>query len=55
MGLGDAYRALFEQLRTLFEIGAANRDRGHRPLTLRRSLGDLAAYRRLARHYPSTR
>jgi len=53
--LGDAYRTLFTQFRILFEIGAANRTRGHRPLGTIRFLRDALAYRRLARRYPGTR
>lgn len=52
--LGEAYRALFRQWRMLFEIGAINRRRGHRPMNTFKVLGDLAAYRRLARTYPPT-
>lgn len=53
--LGDAYRTLFRQFATLFEIGAANRRRGIRPLSAWRFLRDLRAYRRLASGYPGTR
>jgi membrane protein DedA with SNARE-associated domain len=53
--LGDAYRTLFTQFRTLYEIGAANRRRGHRPLGVIRFLRDALAYRRLAGGYPQTR
>ena len=55
MGLKEAYRTLFIQFRTLFEIGAANRARGHKPLGTVRVLRDAMAYRRLARHYPDAR
>ena len=50
--LAEAYAALFEQWRTLFAIGDANRQRGHRPMSVRRFLTDAIAYRRLARSYP---
>jgi len=50
--LVQAYATLFEQWRTLFAIGDANRRRGHRPMPLRRFLADVIAYRRLARSYP---
>jgi len=53
--LTEAYSVLFTQFRTLFEIGAANRHRGHRPIGLAQFLKDVLAYRRLARDYPSTR
>ena len=54
MGLGEAYRTLREQYRILFEVGAANRRRGHRPVGVARFLRDVVAYRRAARGYPST-
>jgi membrane protein DedA with SNARE-associated domain len=47
-----AYRDLFEQFRLLFEIGAANRARGVRPLGPIRFLADAAAYFRVSRGYP---
>jgi len=53
--LTDAYRTLFTQFRTLFEIGAANRARGHRPLGAIPILREALAYRRLAQRYPGTR
>jgi membrane protein DedA with SNARE-associated domain len=52
--LPDAYVTLFEQFRILFEIGAANRRRGHEPIGLLRFLRVALAYRRLARRYPQT-
>lgn len=52
--LGDAYAVLFAQFRILFEIGARNRERGFRPVTVWQFLGDLLAYRRLAQGYPET-
>lgn len=51
--LGAAYRTLFDQFRVLFEIGAANRARGHRPIGPVRFLRDVISYHRAARHYPS--
>lgn len=51
--LGAAYRTLFEQFRILFDIGAANRAQGHRPLGPMRFLRDVLSYHRVARHYPS--
>src|SRR3546814_13627041 len=30
----ETYRVLFEQFRLLYETGAGNRDRGHRPISL---------------------
>ena len=55
MTLLQAYQVLFEQFRTLFEIGAANRRRGHRALPMRRFLRDLFTYHRLQARYPRTR
>ena len=52
--LSDAYNTLFEQFRILFEIGAANRRRGHKPIGVLRFLREALAYRRLARRYPLT-
>jgi len=52
--LSDAYATLFEQFRILFEIGAANRKRGYRPLGLMRFLREALAYRKIARLYPQT-
>jgi hypothetical protein len=52
MTLPAAYSALFEQFRILFEIGAANRRRGHRPLGPLQVLRDCYWYRRAAREYP---
>ena len=54
MPLTDAYETLFEQFRILFEIGAANRRRGHQSIGLVRFLREALAYRRLARQYPMT-
>jgi hypothetical protein len=55
IGIRDAYRSLFFQFRTLFEIGAANRTRGYKPLGVVRMLRDATAYRRIARRYPDSR
>ncbi len=51
--LRSAYSTLFRQFDALFRIGAANRRRGHRPLTVRRFLRDLRSFRRLAGGYPA--
>ncbi len=48
----SSYKALFRQNRTLFEIGAENRRRGHSNISLARFLADAAAARRLIRQYP---
>ncbi len=53
--LREAYRVLFEQFEVLFSIGAANRRRGIKPLSLRRFLRDLGAYRKMEKGYPQTR
>jgi len=53
--LTEAYRVLFEQFDVLFSIGASNRRRGFKPLSLRRFLGDLLTYRKMEKGYPSTR
>ena len=45
-GLRYAYRVFFEQWRTVFEIGAHNRERGVRPATLRELVRLLAPVRR---------
>ena len=50
--LRDAYATLFAQFRILFQIGAANRRLGHRPLGPLRLLRDVFDYHRVARHYP---
>jgi hypothetical protein len=55
MGLEEACRTLFRQFRALFQIGSANRRRGHRPIGVVRFLRDAMAYRRLARTYPPAR
>jgi hypothetical protein len=48
----DAYRVLFEQWRTAFEIGDLNRSQGMRPTPLRELLRAVCDYRRLAQGYP---
>jgi len=55
MGLREAYTTLFIQFGKLFEIGAANRARGHKPLGAMRILRDAVAYHRLSRRYPDSR
>jgi pimeloyl-ACP methyl ester carboxylesterase/membrane protein DedA with SNARE-associated domain len=44
--LRDAYRVLFEQWRLAYEIGAANRDRGVRPASVRELIGMVVSFRR---------
>lgn len=52
--VAETYRVLFEQFRLLYEIGAQNRDRGHRPI----GFGDYLALQwkesRLLRRYPES-
>lgn len=50
--ISDAYATLFEQFRILFEIGAENRRRGHKPLGLAQFVREALAYRKIARLYP---
>jgi hypothetical protein len=50
----EAYRDLFDQVRLLFEIGAANRAAGRRPDGWRRFLAAWRRERRLERVYPMT-
>ncbi|NUM54881.1 MAG: VTT domain-containing protein [Candidatus Hydrogenedentes bacterium] len=52
MTLRGAYGALFRQWRILFEIGAANRRCGVKPLNPFRLLGDCIWYRESSRRYP---
>jgi membrane protein DedA with SNARE-associated domain len=52
MRLIDAYRALFRQFRVVFEIGAVNRRRGHRPLGVATLLRECWRYRLTSRAYP---
>ncbi len=49
-----AWRDLMRQYRWLFQIGAANRARGHRPLALREFLAAWQRERRLVPLYPPT-
>ena len=51
--LGEAYSTLFKQFRLLFEIGAANRKLGHKPLGFFRFVKDFFSYLRRAGRYPS--
>lgn len=53
--LREAYSTLFVQFGALFEIGAANRARGHPPLGAVRMLRDALAYHRMALRYPDAR
>lgn len=50
----ETYRVLFEQFRLLYEIGAHNRDRGHRPISLRDFLALQWKESRLLRRYPAS-
>jgi hypothetical protein len=50
----EAYRDLFEQVRLLFEIGAAHRARGHVPDGWRRLLASFRRERSLEHSYPLT-
>jgi len=52
--LGSAYRALFAQIRTLFEIGAANRAEGHAPSHWRQLVRSWRREFALKRSYPLT-
>ncbi len=52
--LGAAIKALLWQYRTLFTLGAAQRQRGTRPPGLAALLRHWQMERRLARHYPET-
>lgn len=54
MTLTGAYKALFNQFRILFEIGSANRKRGHRTIGTVRLLKDFWDYKRQAKDYPPT-
>jgi hypothetical protein len=54
MKIGEAYRTLFKQYKILFEIGASNRKRGHRPLGAYRFLRDFFSYCLQAGRYPTT-
>lgn len=50
----DAWRALFDQFRLLFRIGAINRKQGYKPDRWRDFLQRWLRERRLRDHYPST-
>jgi membrane protein DedA with SNARE-associated domain len=50
----EGYRTLFEQQRLLFEIAAANRDRGFQPLGLRALFACCRRQQRLQRLYPQS-
>jgi hypothetical protein len=52
LGIGEAYRILFEQHEILFDIAAHNRDRGWRPISLRELLALQWKESRLLRAYP---
>ncbi|HET6220806.1 MAG TPA: hypothetical protein VFE11_01520 [Dongiaceae bacterium] len=52
LGIGEAYRILFEQHEILFAIAARNRDRGWRPISLRELLALQWKESRLLRAYP---
>lgn len=54
MTLMGAYQALFLQFRVLFEIGSANRRRGHHTIGAVRLLKDFWEYKRQAKEYPPT-
>lgn len=51
--LGEAYRALCQQIRMVFEIGAVYRDRGLKPMTGMALLRLFLAERRLMETYPT--
>jgi RimK-like ATP-grasp domain len=52
LSLFEAYRVLFRQWRTAFEIGDLNRARGVRPASVANLLNAAREYRRLAQMYP---
>lgn len=52
--VGETYRVLFEQFRLLYEIGAHNRARGHRPISLTGFLALQWRESRLVRRYPAS-
>lgn len=52
--LGEAWRTLMWQYRTLFELGAEQRKRGYRAPSLLKLLHHYRLERRLTRHYPLT-
>ncbi|MGI9250659.1 MAG: hypothetical protein ACR2PR_05640 [Pseudohongiellaceae bacterium] len=51
-GLGEALKTLLQQYRTLFKLGAINRDRGHKPPGFRALIRAWQYERRLAKQYP---
>ncbi len=53
-GLLQAWGALMRQYRWLFQIGAANRARGHKPMPLRDFLRAWRREKFLTPHYPAT-
>ena len=52
--LTETYRVLFDQFRLLYEIGACNRDRGHRPISLAAFLALQWRESSLLRRYPAS-
>jgi hypothetical protein len=52
--LWEAYRKLISQFSLLFEIGARNRARGYRPLSIWRLFQLYQKESRLTRDYPQT-
>jgi hypothetical protein len=54
MPIREGYRTLFEQQRLMFEIAAANRDRGFTPLGLRDLFACSRRQQRLQRLYPES-
>ncbi|WP_281645761.1 ATP-grasp domain-containing protein [Parendozoicomonas sp. Alg238-R29] len=52
--LREVYKTLFTQYNTLFEIGAINRDRGHKPGALRQVVSGFLKETKLGRQYPDT-
>jgi hypothetical protein len=54
IGLLDAYRALFAQNAAMFKIGALNRERGFRPVSLKNLWRAYNLEKQLTRRYPLT-
>ena len=52
--LRDAYRDIFQQYRLIYEIGAVNRRRGFKPMTLTQLLTDHFNYKKMVKYYPLT-
>ncbi len=52
--LGEVFRVLFYQYRTLFDLGAINRRRGLKPPSLWALFKAWRKARRLVKHYPET-